>query len=106
MAKYDVDKYLEFISKHVPRFEKKNDGIMSMFSIPTQWIEANNIEELLNRGIEADEARGGKSYIRWMIDKLESPNIIPIPIDFEEDDIGKFIKKALHKDNNILKGEE
>lgn len=76
----DMKKYFKFIEKHEPKFRRLKDGKIEMFTVVTQHIVADNVGELLDRGIENDLKYNGKSPYAYLIDCVES-NIDAIPFD-------------------------
>jgi hypothetical protein len=48
---FSKEDLISFIKDCCPKFEKVN-GEYKMFTLTTQWISSENIEELLEHGIE------------------------------------------------------
>lgn len=66
----EKESIIKFIEKYTPTFEKSEKGY-SMFTIPTQRIKDNNVENLIERGIKIAKEQNGKSSFRYLIDKIE-----------------------------------
>lgn len=67
---YDLETYMKFIEDANPKFRKLNDGF-EMFTVSTQHIKGNSIQELLDEGIYYYKKYNGKSPIRYFLEKLE-----------------------------------
>ena len=68
MTKEDI---ISFIENCTPNFNKQ-DGKYQMFTIVTQHIEADSIEELLEVGIEEYSKFGNHSPVHVMFESFEN----------------------------------
>ena len=65
----ELNDVIEFISACVPTFSRE-DGKYKMFTVCTQWIDNNSIEELLEQGIKRYKRVGNISPLQEFFDLI------------------------------------
>lgn len=99
---HTIEEYIKFISEYVPHFNKL-ENTFKMFTIPTQWIEANSVIELLDAGIDISNRQGGKSALYCMFDDLCAKEIpvLEYKEDMESNRLIDYLKEGIFKASRI-----
>lgn len=76
-----LEDVIEFIRECDPKFSKGMDDKYCMFTVPTQHIRADTIEELLEEGISLYKKLGNNSYFSKAIADFENQSMPPNNLD-------------------------